>query len=102
MIEYYQHRCLIRESLKIRTLLNERFSKLELSSRDITYDARNSGREFTEANLCRYRKHGNIKGSLKTADIIWLCERYGIELTLKVKKNGRLPKISHRTDKQPA
>lgn len=88
---YKLHRCIIRESEKVRKLLNKEFDKRELSSRLITNDARKEGRSFTEQTLCRFRKHGNVKGSLATDDIMYLCDKFGIELTLKVKKisNGK-------------
>lgn len=91
MAEYKLHRCIIRESEKVRNLLNKEFDKRELSSRLITSDARKSGRSFTEQTLCRFRKHGNVKGTLSTDDIMWLCDKYGIELKLSAKKvsNGK-------------
>lgn len=81
-MEYHKHRCLVKESLAIRTLLNKRFDKLKLSSRAITNDARDKGRGFTEQSLSRYRKHGNVKGSIQTDDVMWLCDKYNIKLKL--------------------
>jgi len=86
MIKYYTHRCLVRESEKIRELLNNRFNRLKLTSRAITIDARINKRGINEASLSRYRKHGNIQGSLPTEEIMWLCDRYSIRLTLTAKK----------------
>lgn len=81
-MEYHKHRCILKESVEIRTLLNKRFNKLNLSARAITNDARDNGRGFTEQSLSRYRKHGNIKGAIQSEDVIWLCERYNIKLKL--------------------
>lgn len=86
MTEYNTHRCLVKESLKVRSLLNKRFERLGLSSKAITADAKLNGRTFTEQALSRYRKHGNIKGALQTSDVIWLCEKYSITLRLIAKK----------------
>ena len=86
MPKYNNQRCLVRESEKIQELLNMRFYRLKLTGRQITNDARKNGRGFNEGSLSRYRKHGNIKGSLSTEDIIWLCEKYSIKLTLKAVK----------------
>lgn len=86
MISYSKHRCIVKESTKVRELLNNRFERLSLSGRAITQDARESGRKFTEQALSRYRKHGNVKGSLQTEDVLWLCDKYSIKLTLKAQK----------------
>jgi len=81
-MEYHKHRCILKESLVVRELLNKRFNKLNLSARAITKDARDSGRGFTEQSLSRYRKHGNIKGAIQSEDVMWLCDRYNIKLKL--------------------
>ena len=86
MIQYSTHRCLVKESLKVRSLLNKRFARLGLSLREITTDAKLNGKTFTEQALSRYRKHGNVKGALQTSDVIWLCEKYSITLRLIAKK----------------
>lgn len=78
------HPCIIKDTDKVRESLNKRFKRLELSSRAITKDARINGRSFTEQSLSRYRNHGNIKGSIQTEDVIWLCEKYSIKLKLNV------------------
>lgn len=81
---YKQHRCLIKDSLKVREALNARFNKLELTGRAVTNNARDNGRGFSEQALCRYRKHGNVQGAISTEDVMWLCDKYKIKLTLKV------------------
>jgi len=85
-MEYHKHRCILKESLQVRTLLNKRFDALKLSSRAITNDARDNGRGFTEQSLSRYRKHGNVKGAIQTDDVMWLCDKYSIKLKLTAKK----------------
>lgn len=86
MITYQNQRCLVRESKKIRTLLNKRFNELELTGKQIYLDAKNNGRKFNEQTLSRYRKHGNVVNTLSASDIIWLCDKYSIKLTLKADK----------------
>jgi hypothetical protein len=86
MAEYIPHRCLVKESLKVRSLLNKRFARLGLSLKSITADAKLNGKKINEKALSRYRKHGNVKGALKTSDVIWLCDKYSIKLRLMAKK----------------
>lgn len=81
-----KHKCIIKDTDKVRTLLNERFERLKLSSRSITKDARDNGRKFTEQSLSRYRNHGNVEGAIQTEDVMWLCEKYSIRLKLKASK----------------
>lgn len=78
-----KHKCIIKDTDKVRILLNGRFERLSLSSRAITKDARDSGRKFTEQSLSRYRNHGNIEGAISTEDVMWLCDKYSIILKLK-------------------
>lgn len=83
---YEPNKCIVKDSKKIKRLLNERFDKSELTNRKITMNAKLKGRTFTEQCLSRYRNHGNVKNTLATDDIMWLCEEYKIELTLIAKK----------------
>ena len=85
-MNYQMNRCIIRESEKIRDLLNNQIDKMGLSSRAVVINARKEGRTFTEQTLSRFRKHGNVLGTLSTDDIMWLCDKYKVKLTLKVKK----------------
>lgn len=81
-----KNRCVIRESDKLRGLLNARFKQLSLTARDVTIDANRNGRKFNEQQLSRYRNHGNINNGVSTSDLIWLCDKYCIELKLRTKK----------------
>ena len=71
-------RCIVKESKDIRSLLEKRFKELSLTGREIVADANKRGQNIGTPALCRYRKSGNIKGTLSQEDIIWLCYRYGI------------------------
>lgn len=82
-------RCIVRESEKVRELLVDRFRKLGITNKAVVENARSKGIMFNEASLCRYTKTGNIKNSLTTESIMFLCDEYGIELTLKVKRRGK-------------
>lgn len=77
---------IVKDSIKIRELLKERFKDLNLKSRHIILDAKEKNISFTEASLSRYLNHGNIVNGLAEEHIVWLCIRYGIELRLLVGK----------------
>lgn len=82
-------RCIVRESEKVRSLLVERFKKLGLTNKAVVEHARANGIMFNEASLCRYTKTGNVRNSLTTESIMFLCDEYGIVLTLNVKRKGK-------------
>lgn len=75
---------IVKDSVRIRELLRNRFEELELSNTKIVEDANDKGMVFTNAMLSRYMKKGNVPGSLTEENIIWLCYRYGIEIKLLV------------------
>jgi hypothetical protein len=77
---------LVKNSSKIRITLKDRFSELELTLSDIVKDARSKGLNFTISSLSKFLKHGNMKSTLAEEYIVWLCIRYGIQLTLLVGK----------------
>jgi len=84
MITQNMNKCLIRDSLEIRTALNKRLRQFDITGREIVELAKENGYKFTEQQLSRYRKHGNVKGSLQSGDILWICNAFKIELKLKV------------------
>lgn len=90
MITQTQHRCLIRESEAIRTAINLRMLKYKISAKEIVEKGRICNRTFSESQLSRYRKHGNIKGTLPAYDIIWLCKEFNIDLKINVKKKKKV------------
>lgn len=77
---------IIKESVKIRISLQNRFEELDLRHKEIIADAAKYKMFFTLSNFCRYMKHGNTKGTLREEAIIWLCIRYGIDIKLHVGK----------------
>ena len=78
--------CIIKESVRIRTLLKKRFDELELKSKDIVSEANNHDIPITEASLSRYLKGKSISNSLSQEAIIWLTRRYGVPVMLFVGK----------------
>ena len=82
----YKNRCIVRENQKIQVFLNQRFKQLKLTARAVTLDANKNGLKFNEQQLSRYRKYGNIHAGVSTSDVMWLCDRYCIEITLRAKK----------------
>lgn len=77
---------IIKESVKIRTSLQNRFDELNLRHKEIIADASDHNMRFTISNFCRYMKYGNTKSTLTEEAIVWLCIRYGIEIKLHVGK----------------
>ena len=82
-------RCIVRESDQIRSMLVGRFNLLGLTNKQVVDSARKKGVMFNEASFCRYVKTGNVKNSLTTDSIMFLCEEYGIDLSLKVKRRSK-------------
>ena len=77
---------IIKDSVRIRKLLKERFVELELSAKGVIEDAKEKSMVFTSASLSKYLKHGNIPCSLSEENIIWLCFRWGIPINLYIGK----------------
>jgi len=80
------NKCLIRESLEIRTAINDRINKRDLFARDIIRSAKEKGLKFSESQLSRYRKHGHINSGLSSSEVLWICGFLNIELKLNVRK----------------
>ena len=97
-----RNKSLIREDDRIRQLLIKRFEELSLSQKAIIEDSESLGYDkLSASNLNRYLKN-NEKGigrnTLTEAQILWLCERYCINVqvivapgnyTFKKAKNGK-------------
>ncbi len=82
----FLRKCIVKDSNEIRNLLKTRFDKLDLTSRAIVKDAKENKIHLPAASLSRYLKLGNVKGTLSQENIIWLCNRYCIDLKLIAKK----------------
>ncbi len=78
-------RCIIRNSNQVRELLVKEFNRLGLSNKSIVDRARSEGEKFNESSFSRFTKSGNVRNSLTTEQIMYLCDVYGIELTLTAK-----------------
>jgi hypothetical protein len=77
-------RCILKESVLIRELLTKRWKSVGIEHQEVVSDARKNGIFITEANLSRYLRSGNIRSTLTTDQIMWLCDKWGIILELKV------------------
>jgi hypothetical protein len=87
------NKCLIRESLEIRTAINDVLRKNNISSRQLLEKAKSERRKFSESQLSRYRKHGHITGGLQSSDVVWICNTINIDVTLKIKKKKFNPNL---------
>jgi hypothetical protein len=78
---------IVKESRKIQKLLIERISgELGLTNKAVSVDAEEHDQKISVEALSRYFKHPNPKGGLSESNILWLCYRYGVFVTLNVTK----------------
>ena len=84
MITQKVNKCLVRDSIEIRTALNNHLRLFDITRRKLVEDSKSYGCKFSESQLSRYLKHGNVKGSIRVSDIMWLCENFKINITLKI------------------
>jgi hypothetical protein len=86
-----RNRSLIRQDKKLRTLLIERFEELGLSQKQVVEDAENHDQSIPSSNLNRYLKNneaGEGRSSLTESQIIWLCQRYCINIEITISANA--------------
>lgn len=88
--------CVIKSSYDIYFKLHCRiFGELNLRTTDVAKDAMNCGKPIGDSVLAKYwlqwdlkkkRVKAGVVSSLSQENILWLCERYGIqtELTIEV------------------
>ncbi len=86
MIAQSTHKCLIRENLKIRTILNQRLRSFDITAKEVVSMGKEAGCKFSESQLSKYRKRGDVKGGMQVSDVLWLCEVFAIEVVLSVKR----------------
>ena len=74
-------------SPEIKRYLRLRLSELNLKMADVVKDAANRGMgAITKEKLSRYFRNENpIRGFPTQLDVLWLCTRYGISVTVNVK-----------------
>ena len=75
----------IKSSSKIKDALLLRWKEQEVSQSFVAQDASERGMSgITVAAISRWKKDPESKGSLNQLQVIWLSERWGIELELAV------------------
>lgn len=77
---------LVKSNEKIRGAIIKRIEELKLSQHDIIVDAQIRGYKLPVDMLNRYLKHGDVRGSLREDQIIWLATRYGIYINMGIGK----------------
>jgi hypothetical protein len=85
----------IKTNQKIRQAIIDRIDVLKLTQQDVINDAALKGYKLPVDMISRYLKHGDMKGSLREDQIIWLATRYGVFINLtigspEVDENGRI------------
>lgn len=80
---------IIKDNIEIREALFKRITELQLTLKDVTIQAeRQFGRKIHPSQLSRYFSETPSPGPKITEDdVIWLCIRYGIDISLDVKLN---------------
>jgi len=89
---------LIRSNSDIRDELYIRITDLRLTYNAIEKDAAQLGRTIPKPRLSQYFQKSNtqLAFSITQEDLIWLCDRYGIDINIKVKRK----RYDDRTMKQ--
>lgn len=95
------HHSLIKSNEDLRQVLLNRLrdvqpkyvsNRVEINQAAICRDAAARGFSITLPQLSKYIKHGYKNYSLKENQIIWLCVRYGIDISLRI----GVPKIENK------
>lgn len=85
----------IKTNQKIRQSIIDRINNLKLTQQDVINDAAMRGYKLPVDMISRYLKHGDMKGSLREDQIVWLATRYGVFINLtigtpEIDENGRI------------
>jgi hypothetical protein len=85
----------IKNSQKIRQAIIDRINALKLTQQDVINDAAMRGYKLPVDMISRYVRHGDMRGSLREDQIIWLATRYGVYINLtigspEIDENGRI------------
>ena len=85
----------IKTNQKIRQAIIDRINILKLTQQDVINDAALRGYKLPVDMISRYLKHGDMKGSLREDQIIWLATRYGVFINLtigspEIDENGKI------------
>ena len=74
---------IVKSSSLLQKVLKARIKQLKLRQTDIIRDAKELGRpSISKANLSLFLSSKTSRNGLKEEDIIWLCVRYAVKITL--------------------
>ena len=85
------HLCIVKGNYDIYTLLETRWALFEVTPTMIAADAKDNGISIDAPSLSRYKNQfddrtrkikPNVAGSLSQENILWLCERYGVQVKI--------------------
>lgn len=76
----------IKSNPKLREAIVNRIEELGLSQQKIIADAAERGYKLPVDMLSRYLHSGDVRGSLREDQIVWLATRYGVYIQLKIGK----------------
>lgn len=75
--------CVIKQHNEIREILYKRITERNLLWKEVVADAKALGWQLHLSQLSRYFKAANQQ-SLSQEDILWLCKRYGVDITIQI------------------
>lgn len=75
----------IKSSTAIKKHLLKRWKELDVSQSSVVQDAQEKGMKgITDQSISRWKKNPDMKGALNQMQVIFLAERWGIELQITV------------------
>ncbi len=86
IMSYRLMKDLLKENSEIRSLLEEKFQELGLTNQAIANEGRKAGHKLNKSVICNYRLHGNVKGTISHESLLWLCEKYGIDIKISAER----------------
>lgn len=76
---------IVKSNLTIKEFLFKRWTELGLLFSEVVKDAQKENRNITSAQLSRYINTSyQVVSGLSEVEILWLCEKYNIKVTLQV------------------
>lgn len=99
-----KHFCAIKHNFKIWRALMTVWTEKYMTQADIVSDAFQLGKRIEQANISRYMNSFDIsteESNQKSQqipsaeDILWLCKRYGVEVTIEVKTRKNIDPVKN-------
>jgi len=80
-----ENKCVIRSNETIKLFLIKRMEEEKINYKDIIIEARKNRLKISKSSFSRWMSADGYKsGSLTQKQILWLCKRYGINVSIKI------------------